>query len=326
MLKFFSQTQPFVIRVNFPFLKPTFTAQSRYIGDVTKNTDTEVEKEVVWKHTSKKRLPSEKRVSHKWTEEEREKLMTAVKTFGNRWSHIASTLFPGRTPNSCYQMHLILMNNFKKGPWSAEEDETLRSLTSMEQYRGKWKVISDVLGRSSACCYSRWQSRFKPDVKTGRWTEEEDLTLLDGVEKYGRDWGKIVKDIPGRTGRHALVRYDRVLHPNTKRGKWSPEEDALLLKGCQTYGRNWTKISESIPGRTRYQLQARYDSHVNPKITTGRWTNEENEQLLKLVKKYGHDWARIAQELPTKSNSQALLRYNYLRMKQRNSQAEKVID
>ncbi|KAK9719610.1 Myblike DNAbinding domain-containing protein [Basidiobolus ranarum] len=323
MLKFYSQTQNCVLRVRFPFLKPTFfTSQLRCSGNVAKKQDNEIEKEA-WEYTPKNKLPKGKRISYKWTEEDRQKLLTAVKTFGNRWSHIASTLFPGRTPNSCYQMHLTLTNNFKKGPWSADEDETLRSLTSMEQYRGKWKVISEVLGRSSACCYSRWQSRFKPDVKTGRWTEEEDLSLLDGVEKYGRDWERIVKDIPGRSSRHALLRYDKFLNPNTSRDKWSPEEDDLLLKGCQKYGRSWTKISESIPSRTPFQLQARYDAHVNPKITKGRWTDEESEQLLNLVKKYGHDWTRVAQELSTKSNVQALLRYNYLRSKERKAETEK---
>ncbi|KAK9719611.1 hypothetical protein K7432_004713 [Basidiobolus ranarum] len=229
------------------------------------------------KYTTKKQLPKGKRVTQKWTEEERQKLLTAVETLGTRWSYIASTLFPDRTQRSCYHMYLTLTNNFKKGPWSADEDETLRSLTSMEQYRGRWKVISEALNRSPSCCYVRWQSRFKPNMRTGRWTEEEDLSLLKGVNKYGRDWVKIVKDIPGRTCKHALTRYDKYINPNTNHGKWTPEEDALLLKGYQKYGRSWTKISESIPGRTRYQLQKRYDSRLNCKVGTGRWTNEENK-------------------------------------------------
>ncbi|ORY02783.1 hypothetical protein K493DRAFT_405163 [Basidiobolus meristosporus CBS 931.73] len=242
----------------------------------------------------------EKRVLHKWTEEEHEVLLEAAK----------------KSPNACYQMYLNLTGNFKRGPWTREEDESLRLLTATEHYSGRWKVISEILHRSSSSCYSRWQARFKPDVKTGRWTEEEDLALIQGVEEYGRDWSRIVQNIPGRSSKHALLRYDKFLAPKIKRDVWTAKEDELLMKGCEEYGRNWTKIAESIPGRTTVQLQLRYDSHLGRKINKGRWTREENEQLLKLVKKYGNNWTQISRELTTRSNVQALIRYKYMCQKE----------
>ncbi|KAK9701852.1 myb-like DNA-binding protein bas1 [Basidiobolus ranarum] len=124
----------------------------------------------------------------------------------------------------------------------------------------------------------------------------------------------IVQDSPGRISKQVLERCDRVLNPKIKHDSWSPEEDALLLKGFQTYGRDWINISESILGRTRVQSQLRYDQHVNPEIP---WTDEENELLLKLVDKYGRNWVQIAQEISTKNNIQVKHRYHNTWLKER---------
>ncbi|KAF9570144.1 Myb-like DNA-binding domain protein [Mortierella alpina] len=72
-------------------------------------------------------------------------------------------------------------------------------------------------------------------------------------------WNKITRQsIPGRTGVQAQARWSEALDPQVKKGKWSPEEDALLLKGVQESHKCWIWIADGIPGRTQRQCRTRW--------------------------------------------------------------------
>ena len=44
----------------------------------------------------------------------------------------------------------------------------------------------------------------------------------------------------------------------SRKGKWDPEEDVLLLEAYAMYGKSWVKISTAIPGRTQRQCRTRF--------------------------------------------------------------------
>ena len=64
--------------------------------------------------------------------------------------------------------------------WSEEEDAKLRNLVS-EFGEGNWKVISQhVENRSYEGIKKRW-IKINPNVASGKWELEEDVTLIDWI-------------------------------------------------------------------------------------------------------------------------------------------------
>ncbi|KAF5712766.1 MYB DNA-binding domain-containing protein [Fusarium globosum] len=55
--------------------------------------------------------------------------------------------------------------------------------------------------------------------------------------------------------------------PRKTRKKFTPEEDALLIRLKVTEEKKWSKIAESFPGRTSGALQARFCRELKPKPT-----------------------------------------------------------
>jgi hypothetical protein len=94
-----------------------------------------------------------------------------------------------------------------------------------------------------------------------RWTEAQNRALRDAVLKYGpRNWKKIAAEIGGQfTADQCNQRWHRVSNPRIIKGDWTPEEDDLLFSLVQEFGESaWTKVAETIPGRTDIQCRHRF--------------------------------------------------------------------
>ena len=58
--------------------------------------------------------------------------------------------------------------------------------------------------RQNLTCYSecakRWHHSLDPNVKRGPWTTEEDRSLIEAVQRVGRDWKEIGRELfPSRS-------------------------------------------------------------------------------------------------------------------------------
>ncbi|KAB8265111.1 Homeodomain-like protein [Aspergillus pseudonomiae] len=81
-------------------------------------------------------------------------------------------------------------------PWSKAEDEMLITLIQRFGDRrgrdGKWNEISKRLsGRTNKDCRKRWFHSLDPSLRKGRWTKEEDETLLATYGRLGPAWKEI---------------------------------------------------------------------------------------------------------------------------------------
>nr|QIG55733.1 MYB transcription factor [Paeonia suffruticosa] len=82
------------------------------------------------------------------------------------------------------------------------------------------------------------------------------------------------------------------------KGPWSPEEDEALQNLVQRHGaRNWSVISQSIPGRSGKSCRLRWCNQLSPEVEHRPFTPEEDEKIMQAHKKFGNKWATISKLL-----------------------------
>ncbi|KAH9120236.1 hypothetical protein LEN26_011220 [Aphanomyces euteiches] len=139
------------------------------------------------------------------------------------------------------------------GKWTAEEDERLRAAVERHGPRN-WKAIAKMVqNRNHAQCLQRWRKVLLPGLRRGNWSHEEDVLLQSQIQLHGGEaklnWAAVAAGVPGRTAKHCQERWRNYLNPNIKRGPFDQEERDLLTQLYAQWGNQWTRISESIPGR-----------------------------------------------------------------------------
>jgi len=89
----------------------------------------------------------------------------------------------------------------KRGPWSPEEDEMLRSYVRTHGAVGNWIALPHKAGlnRCGKSCRLRWLNYLRPDIKHGGYTEQEDMVICSLFNSIGSRWSIIASKLPGRT-------------------------------------------------------------------------------------------------------------------------------
>ncbi|CAI0550101.1 unnamed protein product [Linum tenue] len=91
-------------------------------------------------------------------------------------------------------------NGLKKGPWTTEEDHKLTSYIQLHG-PGNWRTLPKNAGlqRCGKSCRLRWTNYLRPDIKRGRFTFEEEETIIQLHSILGNKWSAIAARLPGRT-------------------------------------------------------------------------------------------------------------------------------
>ncbi|KAK8657267.1 hypothetical protein V6N13_035517 [Hibiscus sabdariffa] len=99
----------------------------------------------------------------------------------------------GRTP-CCDKTGL------KKGPWTPEEDLKLSNYVQIHG-PGNWRTLPKKAGleRCGKSCRLRWTNYLRPDIKRGRFSFEEEETIIQLHSVLGNKWSAIAGRLPGRT-------------------------------------------------------------------------------------------------------------------------------
>jgi hypothetical protein len=124
-----------------------------------------------------------------------------------------------------------------------------------------WEAVSMMIpGRNKHQCATRFLKSLVPQIKKGRWSEEEDLALKTAVTSIGiGNWTKIAAQVPGRNDVQCRERWVNVLDPHTDRSPFTAEEDQIILKGVAKFGEGkWSSIAQMLPGRTDNMVSRRY--------------------------------------------------------------------
>lgn len=120
-------------------------------------------------------------------------------------------------------------------------------------------------------------------------------------------------------------------HSGTRDLPWESEEDSIIFTQVQQFGEKyWSKIANKI----NYQVhngkmlrkgkhcRERWFNHIDPSLNSkeyveGEWAAEEDEQLVRLQRKYGNAWSFIAKNLPGRNENLVRNRWKSLKKKGR---------
>ncbi|KAE8707913.1 Transcription factor MYB39 [Hibiscus syriacus] len=88
----------------------------------------------------------------------------------------------------------------KKGPWTPEEDQKLVRFIKNHGH-GSWRALPKLAGlnRCGKSCRLRWTNYLRPDIKRGKFSQDEEQTILHLHSILGNKWSAIATHLPGRT-------------------------------------------------------------------------------------------------------------------------------
>jgi len=193
--------------------------------------------------------------------------------------HMTDLLFSTKIENKNIKNKEIKKANF----WTEEEDKILIEKAKEFNYKN-WVLIANFIsGKNSIQCSARY-GRIRPGLIKGSWGKEEDSKLISLYEKYGNNWTAISKEMPQRTGKQIRDRFLNSLDSSYKRGKFSEEEDKMILKYHKIYGNQWAKIAKKIKTRTGDMIKNRFYSSLVKEIKNNK--NFLAKKRKKITKKY----------------------------------------
>ncbi|KAI4337108.1 hypothetical protein L6164_015561 [Bauhinia variegata] len=113
--------------------------------------------------------------------------------------------------------------NVKRGPWSPEEDVTLKSYVETHGTGGNWIALPKKAGlrRCGKSCRLRWLNYLRPDIKHGGFTEEEDRIICTLYGQMGSRWSAIASQLSGRTDNDVKNYWNTKLKKKLMAGKVS---------------------------------------------------------------------------------------------------------
>ncbi|KAI8974443.1 hypothetical protein BDB01DRAFT_853846 [Pilobolus umbonatus] len=145
-------------------------------------------------------------------ENEKSLIREGVQMFGTDWNAIRMSYLPSRTPQQLmrwWSKHKDYDDNLDRHKWNEDEDEILKF--AVDRYKNEsgsipWaKVASMITHRTPLQCSTRWEEVLSPGLKKGRWTYDEEMALVEIVQKMklkkesGDIWTVVAKEL--NTGR-----------------------------------------------------------------------------------------------------------------------------
>ena len=132
------------------------------------------------------------------------------------------------------------------------------------------------------------------------WTSEEDEALRTAVQATGsgNDWAGVARLVPGRDRRACLLRWRHVVDPALLKGRWTTAEDSRLCELVCRYGAtSWSAwVPTTMGGRSASACRERWCNQLDPALSRGQWTSEEDAALRAAVALHGvSHWGAISQ-------------------------------
>ncbi|GMI88454.1 MYB-like 102, A. THALIANA MYB 4 [Hibiscus trionum] len=108
----------------------------------------------------------------------------------------------------------------------------------------------------------------KNGIKKGPWTPEEDLKLTNYIQIHGPgNWRTLPKNAGlQRCGKSCRLRWTNYLRPDIRRGRFSFEEEEIIIQLHSMLGNKWSAIAARLPGRTDNEIKNYWNTHIRKRL------------------------------------------------------------
>ncbi|KAL2902674.1 Transcription factor MYB26 [Bienertia sinuspersici] len=119
-------------------------------------------------------------------------------------------------------------------------------------------------------------------VKRGLWSPEEDEKLIRYITTHGYGCWSEVPEKAGlqRCGKSCRLRWINYLRPDIRRGRFSPEEEKLIISLHEVVGNRWAHIASHLPGRTDNEIKNYWNSWIKKKIRKPSSSSSSTNSIL----------------------------------------------
>ena len=123
------------------------------------------------------------------------------------------------------------------------------------------------------------------------WTPEEDFAIQSLVEEIGlKKWSVVAEklaerfNIRHRSGKQCRERWHNHLDPSIDKKPWTQEEDDLIFELHKLHKKSWSKIAESIPGRTDNSVKNRFYSTLRRNLRKYNKSRPHSQRIIGSVR------------------------------------------
>jgi hypothetical protein len=270
-----------------------------------------------------------------WSQAELVQLKAAVDRHGRDWVAVSRDV-GSKTKQQCLNKVILEVaagrmeepgGKQEQESWS--QDELIKLKAAVDRHGRDWVSVSRYVGsRNRQQCKRKVISEVaagrmqEPDGKREQesWSQAELIQLKAAVDRHGRDWAAVSRDVGSKTDQQCLrkVKFEvaagRMQEPGGKQEQesWSQDELIKLKAAVDRHGRDWVSVSRDVGSKTRQQCI----NKVKIEVAAGRmqepggkqeresWSQAELIQLKAAVDRHGRDWAAVSRDVGSKTRLQ----------------------